>query len=1012
MARQAEETRKPAQAAPRERPVWRVGMAGPFSSFALAERNAMRGWRLLSAVALGMIVTVALLSVVPIYATLVSNTQIAAEMSAADPTSRNMEITAHIIPYWQAGSSGVDSEVNGIRGNDMPAGAVTATTEYLEADHAFSLAKVNGFTLGSKAANRLLPLYALNGQLDFLTYNYASAGSHMKLLAGRLPKETKTGVPPEVIVTPAFDAKPGMKLIIADPANKKRLLTVTVVGVWFPKDENDPFWNGRGFSTVVPTLTTKLSQPPVYPVLFDRSSFEQTLSYQPASPGEQPLGMVVHYIWYIGPRAVTVDNQTAVVASIQQVRNDLNGNVLGTNDVTSVGLATHLDQILGQGQSLLGLLRLPLYSVAAQLVVMALLFIMTMVGLLIESQGGVIATLRSRGASVTQMLVSYIAQGTLMAGLALAVGPLLAMALGLFVIVTFVPAARETGITFSLSAILGQTPFQQAFQPALAGAGLGLVALIAAVWQASRADVLAFRRRQGRLDRAPFWQRYYLDLGLAALVIAGYSQLASFGALGTRTQLENAGAAGSFDLIQTLTPSLMMVVGALLILRVTPWLLRFGAWLAARGRGATGMMAFSQLSRASGTFNRLALLLALSVGVGLFALSFQTTLARTAVNQARYLTGGDERVVIKPPDDGTQLTAPYLPKFEQMPGVRAVSMAYRSYGLTTANFNSENVDILGVDPATFGKVAAWDPGDASQSLASLMGAMKSDEQGAQAGDSTHPIPALVSAQFAQTLSLSAGSKFSLTPKETLDSNPIQFVIIGIVTNFPTMYNEFPDGYVVTDVNDYLAALGNPYLAGYPINGPNEFWIKTTGDQAAAAKRAKALDDPNFFVQQTLDARQLTTEYQSDPLSAGMTGLLLVGAMLAGLLALIALLAQAGAATRQRATQFAVLRTLGMGRGTLLRILLSEQAVIYATGALGGVALSALLAYTAIPFLSFSTSTYQPPVVGVPGPELAVNISGSMIFLLALVAMFALALVIAGFVAQSAGLGKALRVGED
>jgi ABC-type antimicrobial peptide transport system permease subunit len=130
------------------------------------------------------------------------------------------------------------------------------------------------------------------------------------------------------------------------------------------------------------------------------------------------------------------------------------------------------------------------------------------------------------------------------------------------------------------------------------------------------------------------------------------------------------------------------------------------------------------------------------------------------------------------------------------------------------------------------------------------------------------------------------------------------------------------------------------------------------------------------------------------------------------MALVALVSQAGMAAQQRATHFAVLRTLGMGGGQLVRMLLSEQVVIYVAGALGGIGLSALLVVAALPFLSFSSASYQPPELGVPAPQLAINVSGSVVFLLALVAMFALALAIAGFVARSSGLGQALRVGED
>lgn len=1011
MARRAEE-KKRAPETSWKAPVWRVGPAGPLVGVRLGLRSAWHGWKLLTAVALGMMITVMLLSIVPIYTTLVSNTQISAELASADSTDRNMEIAAHVGVLSQIDMSGVDNAITSARQNYLPPDLFSATTEYIEADRPFQLAKVNGFVIGTKKASDALPDYSSTGQLDLVTYNYTDAAPHMKILAGRLPKPTLEGSPPEVILTPKFSAKPGMLLTIADGINSKRAFVVKVVGVWYPKDESDPFWNGRGFDTVVPFMTSRFTLPPVYPVLFDREVFTRMLSFQQASPGEAPMGVVAHYIWFVNPRGVTVNNVSYVIDNIEALKTDLNGNVLGSNDIVAVSLVTHLGEILSQGQNLFGLLRLPLYSVAAQLVIMALLFIMTMMGLLIESQSGVIATLRSRGASMTQMLGGYLAQGGALALLALVVGPLLALALSLFVITTFVPAARMTGATLTPAAALREISPWQTLEPALLGAGLGLLGLIVSVWQASRADVLAFRRRQGRLDRPPFWQRYYLDLGLAALVIAGYTQLVSFGALGTRALLVSAGAAGSFDLIQTLTPALTMVVGALLILRVTPWLLRLGAWITGRGRGATGMLAFSQLSRASGMFNRLALLLALSVGVGLFALSFQTTLAHGSVDEAYYLAGGDERVVIKPPEDGTQLTGAYSGQFAKMPGVQAVTPLYRSEGLTSSDFNSQNVSLLALDASTFAQVASWRADYASQSLTSLMGALKAGEQGKEAGDSTHPMAALVSTQFLNALSLRVGSKFALEPSEAMASTPMQFVIVGAVKDFPTLYNKFPDGFIITNINDYQAALRNPYLAEYPINGPNEFLLKTTPDATAAARRAKALADPNFFVDTTLDARQLTAIYQADPLAAGMTGLLLVGAALAALLALVALLAQAGAAARQRATQFAVLRTLGMGGGALLRMLMSEQAIIYITGALGGIALSALLAFGALPFLSFSNAAYQPPVLDVPTPQLAVNLNGSVIFLLALVGMFAIALVIVGFVAQSSGLGKALRVGED
>ncbi len=144
----------------------------------------------------------------------------------------------------------------------------------------------------------------------------------------------------------------------------------------------------------------------------------------------------------------------------------------------------------------------------------------------------------------------------------------------------------------------------------------------------------------------------------------------------------------------------------------------------------------------------------------------------------------------------------------------------------------------------------------------------------------------------------------------------------------------------------------------------------------------------------------------------MSGLLLLGALIAALLALVGVLTQAGVATRRRQTQFAILRTLGLSEGRLTAMLVMEQALVYLLGVAGGVAIGALLAYGSLPFLGFNTATYAPPVIGVPSSQLSVNVSASLVYLAGLLAVFAVALVVAALVARAAGLGRALRVGED
>ena len=91
----------------------------------------------------------------------------------------------------------------------------------------------------------------------------------------------------------------------------------------------------------------------------------------------------------------------------------------------------------------------------------------------------------------------------------------------------------------------------------------------------------------------------------------------------------------------------------------------------------------------------------------------------------------------------------------------------------------------------------------------------------------------------------------------------------------------------------------------------------------------------------------------------MSGLLLIGAFTAVLLAVLGSLVQAVMSARQRTTQFAIFRTLGMANNQLTRLLLGEQTVVYLFGLIGGTVLGLILTTATWPYLTFSDSTIDP-----------------------------------------------------
>lgn len=85
-----------------------------------------------------------------------------------------------------------------------------------------------------------------------------------------------------------------------------------------------------------------------------------------------------------------------------------------------------------------------------------------------------------------------------------------------------------------------------------------------------------------------------------------------------------------------------LVLGCLfLLLRVFPLLLRLGAWLAVRGRGASSMLALTQVSRAPRMSIRMTMLLALSVAFLLFTLVYQSTQTHHIQDLTTYLARAD-----------------------------------------------------------------------------------------------------------------------------------------------------------------------------------------------------------------------------------------------------------------------------------------------------------------------------------------------------------------------------------
>jgi ABC-type lipoprotein release transport system permease subunit len=957
--------------------------AGPGSSVRLALTRLGRTPALFALLTLGILAASVMASTIPLYNALVGNVELQHTLAASAPVAHNLDAFARY-DYAFQDPAGLDQAVRNLAEHRV--GSITAPTplHYAISD-ALPMVKMGTRTLGG----------GYEAQLWAMDYGFTAP--HMHFLAGRAPQTTSGAVPEAIVpaqLAQTYGVRVGDAITVVGPQDPTNSLTVRVVGIWEPDDANDPFWNGLSFFQ----YPDGVNLPLVTSVALAFSDFF------PAVSGGITPEITEHWIWYTQLQQITTQNIQAIIKVLGDFQTDMRQNLpVDRGLIVQSGVATRLLAMLQDVNRQTALLALPLYFVVAPTIGLALLFIAEVAAMLIEAQALELATLKSRGLSNLQLLGAFALQGVPPAVLALVVGPPLAAGAALVLVRSVVPLESLAQSRITPGFLARVTRPGDALLAAVLAALCGFLALTVTAGRSARFDVLAFRREEGRSARTPLWRRLHLDLFLAVICALGYLDLAQFGTTSMRLAL---GDLANSPLLLA-APSLLLLAGALLLLRLLPPAAYLGARLAGRARGLISQMAFTSIARHPARYGSVVLLLALAVGLGLFAVTYNSALALNTQDRASYQAGADLRLeLLSTQDSETQR------KFETalaaFPGITDKAPVFREQAAPAgaSDPNNQALTLLGVDPASFTHVAAasWrdDYGDAS--LADLMGRL-ADHTGADR-------PILISDTLAGALGIGVGGQFSLG-LQGADLSRAPFKVVAIVHAFPTLYpGELPLGFAVANLSDLSAAIDSGQNTA--VGGPNEYWLTISPDPHTQQTLIQTLQahQVDLSITSLVSRSDTLHQIEANPLNAGMRGLLLAGAGIAVILALLGILAQSTLAIRQRATQFAVLRALGMTRSQLSNMLLGEQLVVYLMGTLGGTALGLLLATATLPFLQFGDTTLDPATLGVPPYRLAFDLSAGALFYGALLAAFALSLVVAARYASRLGLGRALRVGED
>ncbi|MGE5595574.1 MAG: ABC transporter permease, partial [Hyphomicrobiales bacterium] len=472
---------------------------------------------------------------------------------------------------------------------------------------------------------------------------------------------------------------------------------VVVAGLIEPNDADEAYWFGKTDRFAVTTTAW-----PTYPFFSDEQTLTTVLGgYLPDLDGAFETYAFVDRGKIDSGNARRVEDGVRGLDSA--VRTQLQYSYLQTTLADTI--ANYREQLF--------FTRLPLFALMLQVVGIALFYLVMVSTAVVDRQAGEIALMKSRGASTAQVVAVFVLEGLGITVIGTVLGPLLAMAsislLGL------TPPFHELSNGDLLDVSVG--PW--AFAMAALGSVMAFGALLWPAYRASRHSVTHYKAHVSRPDQQSAFLKYYLDLVLIGVAAFLFYQLRQRGSLTT----ENVFGDLSADPLLLATPSLFMLMVALVFLRIFPLVLKVALWLSRGLKGPTVSLGLTRMARAPVQHSRLILLLILTTAVGMFAAGFRSTLERGYEDRASYLAGADVRLedVREPlnqtPAEFERTLAPVINSRTVSPAVRLES----SYSPT--RLSSVSVELLGIDPGRFGKVLNWRGDFASKSKDDLMKAI-------------------------------------------------------------------------------------------------------------------------------------------------------------------------------------------------------------------------------------------------------------------------------------------------
>jgi putative ABC transport system permease protein len=471
---------------------------------------------------------------------------------------------------------------------------------------------------------------------------------------------------------------------------------------------------------------------------------------------------------------------------------------------------------------------------------------------------------------------------------------------------------------------------------------------------------VSHKQERARAQRAPWWQRAWLDVLLLLPVIYAFYLLRQQGSIVAFSESGGSNNSPFQNPLFLLIPSLTIFAITLLVLRILPHVMSLITRFTFRTKSIGVLMAARHLARTPSFYSAPLVLLILTFALSAFIASLAQTIDQHLFSQYFYAYGADMNLIEtgqssnrtsgadqftlasgQGTDQNSQEEEPLGPRFFflpveehlNIPGVEQVTRVGSFQTFIDIAGQNQRAVFLGVDRADFSSVSFWRDDFASVSLGELMNRLAVNYNGV-----------LVNQDFMTQNSLEIGDSITLDSQVMEERVAMDVNIIGVVENFPTWYpreGDQPLSLLVGNLDYLFEQAEGTY--------PYDVWLRLSPDtdfeSVVREAESKGIGVINW------DAPLLDiAQDQRQPVRQGLFGVLSVGFLAAIFLTVLGFFLYSFFSFRRRFVELGVLRAIGLSSRQMTRFLAWELLFLIFTGITIGTGLGIGVSNLFIPYL--------------------------------------------------------------